>query len=133
MKSKISQHSRIFSCIVLLLLMSNVKTHAQEVSQMVRIAKLEIDSTQLASYNKALKEEIESSVKLEEGVLTLYAVSDKKRPNRITILEIYADKKAYEQHLQTRHFLKYKQETKAMVKSLELIESVPLIPNLKIK
>ena len=63
---------------------------AQEKSQMVRLAKLVIDSTQLEHYNTFLKEEIEASLKNEPGVLTLYAVSEKKKPTHITSREIYA-------------------------------------------
>lgn len=101
--------------------------------QMVRLAKLVIDSTQLDAYNALLKEEIEASVKLEPGVRTLYAVADKTKPHHITILEIYQDSTAYRSHITTPHFLKYKTGTKEMVKSLELIESIPLIPEMKIK
>ena len=100
---------------------------------MVRLAKLVIDSAQLASYNTLLKEEIEASVKKEPGVLTLYAVAEKNKPTHITILEIYASDEAYQKHIQTPHFLKYKNGTKGMVKSLELIETTPLIPSMKIK
>ena len=106
---------------------------AQEKGQMVRLAKLVIDSIQLEKYKAALKEEIETSVRLEPGVLTLYAVSEKDSPTRITILEIYADTTAYKAHLQTPHFIKYKTLTKDMVKSLELVGTVPLVPGMKIK
>lgn len=51
----------------------------------------------------------------------------------ITILEIYAYTTAYKSHLQTTHFIKYKNGTKDMVKSLELVETVPLVPGMKIK
>lgn len=50
-----------------------------------------------------------------------------------TILEIYADRTAYESHLKTPHFQKYKQGTLEMVKELELVDTTPLIPGLKIK
>jgi quinol monooxygenase YgiN len=100
---------------------------------MVRIAHIVVDEAQLDNYTSALREEIEASVKLEAGVLTLYAVSAKDNPTHFTILEIYADNEAYETHIATPHFLKYKTSTKDMVKSLELIESVPLIPDMKIK
>ena len=93
---------------------------------MVRLAKLVIDSTQLDRYKTFLKEEIEISLRAEPGVLTLYAVSEKNNPTHITILEIYADVDAYKSHLQTPHFLKYKNGTPDMVKSLELVEAVPL-------
>jgi quinol monooxygenase YgiN len=105
----------------------------EENKQMVRLAKLVIDSAQLGNYNAFLKEEIEASVKNEPGVLTLYAVAEKKKPTHITILEIYASEAAYKKHVQTSHFLKYKNGTKDMVKSLELIETIPLIPDMKIK
>ncbi len=106
---------------------------AQEKSQMVRLAKLVIDSAQLDSYKAALKEEIETSLRVEPGVLTLYAVAEKNNPTHITILEIYADTVAYQAHLQTPHFIKYKTGTKDMVKSLELVETVPLVPGRKTK
>jgi len=106
---------------------------AQENNQIVRLAKLVIDSAQLQRYNEFLKEGVETSVRLEPGVLTLFAVAEKERPTHITILEIYANDEAYKQHLQTTHFLKYKNGTKEMVKSLELVETIPLVPGMKIK
>ena len=106
---------------------------AQEKGQMVRLAKLVIDSTQLENYRAFLKEEIETSVRVEPGVLTLYAVAEKDKPTHITILEIYADSTAYKAHLKTPHFIKYKTGTNKMVKSLELVETIPIVPGMKIK
>jgi len=101
--------------------------------RVVRLSKLEIDPAQLESYKSALKEEIEDSMRLEPGVLTLYAVFEKNRPNHLTILEIYANQDAYKAHIQTPHFLKYKSGTQEMVKNLELTDADPLIPDLRIK
>src|SRR5258705_4600855 len=106
---------------------------AQENKQMVRIAKLVIDTNQLDGYKAALTEEIKTSVSLEPGVLTLYAIEEKDNPSNITILEIYASEEAYKAHLQTPHFIKYKTTTKEMVKSLKLVEVIPLVPEMKIK
>ena|SRR3990170_3295577 len=119
--------------LVLSFMMVNDLYGQEENKQMVRLAKLVIDSTQLISYNEFLKEEIETSVEKEPGVLALYAVFEKEKPTHITILEIYANVDAYKKHIQTPHFLKYKNGTKDMVKSLELVETVPLIPGMKIK
>lgn len=105
----------------------------KESVQVVRLAKLVIDPAQLEQYNVLLKEGIETAVKVEAGVLTLYAVAEKNNPNHITILEIYSSEEAYKKHIQTPHFLKYKNGTKDMVKSLELVETTPLIPTMKIK
>ena len=106
---------------------------AQQKSQMVRLAKIIVDSAQLDNYKALLKEEIETSVRVEPGVLTLYAVSEKDHPAHITILEIYADSTAYKAHLQTPHFIKYKTGTMGMVKSLELVPVDPLVPEMRIK
>ncbi|MFI5153805.1 MAG: putative quinol monooxygenase [Chitinophagales bacterium] len=123
------------SVIITLMLTSVMCSNAsaQAKNQMVRLAKIQIDSAQLESYKAALKEEIETSLRLEPGVLTLYAVSEKDNPTRITILEIYADTLAYKAHLQTPHFIKYKTGTKDMVKSLELVAALPIVPGMKIK
>src|ERR1700730_5635408 len=92
----------------------------------VRIAKLQIDSAQLENYKAALKEHAETAVRVEPGVLTLYAVYEKNNPTHVTVFEIYANQDAYQAHLQTPHFIKYKTGTKDMVKSLDLIETVPI-------
>jgi quinol monooxygenase YgiN len=95
---------------------------AQQKKQMVRLAKIQVDPAQLEQYNAALKEQMTTAVKLEPGVLTYYAVADKNTPSHITILEIYADTAAYQSHIQTPHFKKYKAAVQNMVKSLELVD-----------
>ena len=106
---------------------------AQTAEQIVRLSKIIVDPDRLEEYNTFLKEEIEASMRLEPGVLTLYATAEKTAPHKVTILEIYASRAAYETHLKTPHFQKYKQGTLEMVKDLELTDTTPLIPDLKIK
>ena len=72
-------------------------------SPIVRIAELEIDAAQLDAYKLALKEEIETSIRVEPGVLTLYAVSIKKHPEQVRLFETYRDAAAYESHIQSPH------------------------------
>ncbi|MCQ1573322.1 antibiotic biosynthesis monooxygenase [Neorhizobium galegae] len=98
---------------------------------MVRIAELEIDPAQIDTYRALLAEEIEASVDNEPGVLMLHAVSEKERPEQVRILEVYANREAYEAHLQTPHFLKYKKCTADMVKSLRLIDADPVMMRAK--
>jgi quinol monooxygenase YgiN len=95
---------------------------AQKKEQMVRLAKIKVDPLQLEKYNAALKEQMAAAIRIEPGVLTYYAVADKKDPTSITILEIYADTLAYQSHILTPHFKKYKETVKDMVKSLELMD-----------
>ena len=96
-------------------------------SPIVRIAELEIDPAQLDAYRLALKEEIETSIRVESGVLTLYAVSLKQHPEQIRLFETYRDAAAYEAHLQSPHFKTYKGRTQQMVKHLRLVETEPIL------
>ncbi|CAN7165125.1 putative quinol monooxygenase [Mesorhizobium sp. LjRoot246] len=92
----------------------------------VRMAELEIDPDQIDSYKTLLAEEIEASVRIEPGVLFLHAVSEKGAAEKVRVIECYADQAAYEAHLTTPHFLKYKTQTAHMVRSLRLIETDPI-------
>jgi len=114
--------------VVIAVLGTKIAAGAKTMEQpLVRIAELEIDAGQVEAYTNALKEEVETSIRVEPGVLTLYAVSVKAQPNQIRIFETYKDEAAYESHLQTPHFRKYKAETQGMVKSLKLIETEPIV------
>lgn len=106
----------------ILAVLFNTNLMAQEKQQMVRLAKIKVDPSQLEKYNAALKEQMTTAMRIEPGVLTYYAVADKNEPTNITILEIYADTAAYNSHIQTPHFKKYKDTVKDMVKSLELVD-----------
>ena len=99
---------------------------AQDKEPYVRIAKIVVDSAQLDNYKAALKEHAEAAVSKEPGVLTLYAVYDKEHPTYVTVFEIYASVPAYQSHIQTSHFLKYKTTVKDMVRSLVLTDVVPI-------
>ncbi len=92
----------------------------------VRIAELEIDPDRFDAYTALLTEEIEASVRREPGVLFLFAVALKESRHSVRVVEGYADQSAYESHLTTPHFLKYKTETAGMVTSLRLIETDPI-------
>lgn len=95
--------------------------------RVVRLAELEIDPIRLEAYKAALREEIDTSIRIEPGVLTLYAVALKENPAHIRILETYADVAAYKAHIETSHFKKYKTVTQGMVKSLKLVETEPIM------
>ncbi|HEX5169867.1 MAG TPA: hypothetical protein VFW11_11900 [Cyclobacteriaceae bacterium] len=52
---------------------------------MVRLAIIDVDTTQIDNYKLFLKEEIDASIKKEPGVITLYAVSENENPERIPL------------------------------------------------
>ena len=91
-----------------------------------RQARLEIDPARRDAYLALLREEIEASIRLEPGVLMLHATSPKGAPHRVELLEVYASQAAYEAHIASPHFLKYKAGTLDMVLSLELAEADPI-------
>lgn len=94
----------------------------------VRLSKIEVYPQHLDEYMKYATEVGEVSLRTEPGVLTMYAVSEKENPCHITILETYASQAAYEKHIASEHFQKYKQSTLHMVKSLVLSDQTPLNP-----
>jgi quinol monooxygenase YgiN len=96
-------------------------------TRVIRLAELEIDPVQLEQYKAALREEIAASIRLEPGVLKLYAVSVKDHPTQVRLFEMYTNNAAYESHLQSAHFKKYKARTQGMVKSLNLLQTDPIL------
>ena len=90
---------------------------------MYRIAKIKVDVNQLKQYKVALKEQMNNAIKLEPGVLSYTVVADKNDASLITIIEVYANLEAYQSHILTSHFKKYKDTVKNMVLSLELIDT----------
>jgi quinol monooxygenase YgiN len=119
--------SLVFSALMLAASISSPTFAQQAPDPQVRLAEIDIDPTQLESYKAALKEEIDASIRAEPGVLSLYAVAEKDNPTKIRVFEIYANQESYEAHLETAHFKKYKSVTQEMVKSLKLIETVPIM------
>jgi quinol monooxygenase YgiN len=112
----------------MMLAMASAPAFAQDSKEpYVRVAEIEIDPLQLDAYKAAVKEQIEAAVRLEPGVLALYAVMDKENPARIVVFEMYADMEAYKAHLETTHFKKYKVATQDLVKSLKLRDTVPIL------
>jgi len=89
---------------------------------MIRISEIEIEPEYIDEYLSILKEESRTSLELEPGVISIYPLYQKEKPTEIRILEIYADKKAYQAHLETPHFKDYKTTTLKMVKSLKLVD-----------
>lgn len=93
-----------------------------EPDMMVRISEIEIVPEHLEEYNAILKEEASASVKIEPGVIAIFPMYQQENPTQIRIIEMYANKAAYQSHLQTPHFQHYKTNTLKMVKSLKLVD-----------
>lgn len=94
----------------------------------VRIAEITVYKKYLSEYLAAAGKVGSASIRTEPGVICIFPMQVKEKPNTIRIVEIYRDREAYQSHLQTPHFLEYKQSTLHMVKSLKLVDTEPLAP-----
>ncbi len=101
--------------------------HAAQ-NMIVRIAEIEVYPQYLQEYLAFANEVDRLSVEREPGVICLYPMQSVEDSCQIRILEIYASEEAYQQHLKTPHFQKYKQGTLHMVKDLNLPTMKPLDP-----
>ena len=94
----------------------------------VRLAEIEVYPQYLKEYIAYADEVDRASVEQEPGVICLFPMQSAEDSTQIRILEIYASETAYQQHLKTTHFQRYKTGTAHMVKSLELPTMQPLDP-----
>ena len=95
-------------------------------NMIVRIAEIEVYPQYLEEYLVFANEVDRLSIEREPGVICLYPMQSAENSCQIRILEIYASNEAYQQHLKTDHFQKYKQGTLHMVKDLKLPTMKPL-------
>lgn len=96
----------------------------------VRIAEIAVYPEYLDAYLSYAKEVAQRSVENEEGVLAIYPMQVIGNNAQIRILEIYRNQAAYEKHIASPHFKKYKAKTLPMVKSLDLVDANPLCPEI---
>ena len=113
-----------------LLGMSQTKPVAESFNgkMIVRLAEIEVYPEHLKEYLEFANEVDRLSMEREPGVVCLFPMQSAEDSTKIRILEIYASEDAYQQHLKTDHFQKYKQGTLHMVKSLKLPTMKPLDP-----
>ena len=121
--------------LMLIVLVLSVTAVAQETvtpvndkTMIVRLAEIEVYPEHLQEYLKFAGEVDRLSVEREPGVVCLFPMQSAEDSTQIRILEIYASEEAYQSHIKTEHFLKYKQGTLHMVKSLKLPTMQPLDP-----
>lgn len=97
-------------------------------TMIVRLAEIEVYPEYLKEYLQFANEVDRLSVECEPGVICLFPMQSAADSTQIRILEIYVSEEAYQNHIKTEHFQKYKQGTMHMVKSLKLPTMQPLDP-----
>lgn len=66
-------------------------------------------------FSKIIQAEMAQSLKVEDGVLAMYAATKQDSPNDWIFFEIYADEAAYQAHRETPHFKDYLKQTDKMI------------------
>lgn len=83
------------------------------------------------AFNQAFRDvvipEMVQSLKVEEGVIAMYAATEKSNPTRWYFYEIYASEDAYQAHRKTPHFQEYLAKTSEMT---SYKEAIPIAPGL---
>ena len=110
---------------VAMLVLSFTALAQKNETMIVRLAEIEVYPQHLKEYLEFANEVDRLSVEREPGVVCLYPMQSAEDSTKIRILEIYASEEAYQQHLKTDHFQKYKQGTLHMVKDLKLPRLTP--------
>jgi len=128
MKKKIS-FITLFALVLSITAMAQEKAKPiKHETMIVRLAEIEVYPEHLQEYLKFANEVDRLSVEREPGVVCLFPMQSAEDSTQIRILEIYVSKEAYQSHIKTEHFQKYKQGTMHMVKSLKLPTMKPLDP-----
>ena len=52
----------------------------------------------------------------------MYTAAERENSTRVSILEVYESLAAYNMHIDTPHYLEYKESAKTLVKSLKVID-----------
>ena len=105
-------HSLRFLPAILLALLTKSQGTAQPDAQLMRLAS---------------RDEMLPGIRKEPGVVVMYAVNSKQDPTNVSILEVYSNRIAYEKHLTTSHYLKYKGRSNDMIKTVEFIDVRPIL------
>ena len=116
----------ILSSAALATVSGSASTAAVPANAVVRIAELRIAPEHLEAYTRAVRKEMETSVRVEPGVLAIYSVAEREDPASLRFFEIYADDAAYRSHIASPHFREYVETTKHMILARKLIETTPI-------
>lgn len=86
---------------------------------------VEVKAEDNQKFTEIVTAEMAQSLKVEDGVIAMYASTYQDQPNKWLFFEIYADDTAYETHRQTPHFQDYLKQTEKMVLDKQIIEIAP--------
>ncbi|MDO5309330.1 MAG: antibiotic biosynthesis monooxygenase [Planctomycetia bacterium] len=93
---------------------------------MVHWAILESTPGQMKQMQQFAVQHVAPEVKKEAGTYALYGGVSEKEPDTLRLLEIYEDQRAYELHVGSEAFQRYRQARQPILKSLTIVEVEPI-------
>lgn len=98
----------------------------QPTAQMrTKLVKVEVNPQDNQQFAQIITAEMAQSLKVEDGVIAMYAATEQAQPNKWLFFEIYASDAAYEDHRKTPHFNDYLKQTEKMVVDKQMLEIEP--------
>jgi quinol monooxygenase YgiN len=92
----------------------------------IRLIKIELESAAIGDFDRLGNTVRLPEIQKEPGVLVMYGAAEKDHRTRVSILEVYEDLAGYKNHIETPHYLQYKEAGKGLVKSLRFIDVDPI-------
>ncbi len=101
------------------------KKVAQTPEMRTNLVMVEVKAEDNQKFTEIVTAEMAQSLKVENGVIAMYAATEQAQPNKWLFFEIYANDEAYEKHRQTPHFQDYLKQTADMVTDKQAIAITP--------
>lgn len=81
----------------------------------VVLVRFEIRSHSVSKFRELVLEQAENSLKLEDACSQFDVVHDEKDPSVFYLYEIYADRLAFDAHLEADHFKQFDRDVQPMI------------------
>lgn len=107
-----------------------ITTHAQKALNsyadnfVMRLVKVEVKAGKEEEYAHSVKKEMTTSIASEPGMEIMMSGTNKDNPNEWYFVEVYANDKAYDYHVQTPHYKEYIEETDSIVERRDVKDLV---------
>lgn len=118
---------------ILMALSADKETMATENSvPIMRIFEFVLVPSDVQSILEAGRKNIETSVRDEPGVLSMYCAVDKDDPTKLYVVEVYRNQAAYQAHVESAHFKAFSEAIRGKIVSRRIVEATPALLGAKL-
>ncbi|WP_202885358.1 putative quinol monooxygenase [Pseudomonas sp. SWRI111] len=93
----------------------------------LRIFEFVLDPHDIPPFLEAGRINIETSLRSEPGVLSMYCAVDTDDPTRLYVVEVYRDQAAYLAHVESAHFKTFLRASEGKVISRQIMQTSPVV------